>query len=59
MPPEVYGIFDQIISALGVPSVISATYTPTALGASLRRATLRDGDLLATGRTQSFMLPVQ
>ena len=45
VPPEVYDIIDEIIAALGVPKVISATYLPTPLGASMKRSTLK-----ATGR---------
>ena len=41
VPPEVYDIFDEIIAALGVPKVISATYMPTPLGASMKRSTLK------------------
>jgi hypothetical protein len=39
IPPEVYEVFDLIISALGVPTAVSAIMTPTALGSSLKRST--------------------
>ncbi len=40
VPPEVYEVFDQIIVALGIPAVVSATMTPTLLGSSLGRTTV-------------------
>ncbi|GAX78185.1 hypothetical protein CEUSTIGMA_g5627.t1 [Chlamydomonas eustigma] len=40
IPPEVYEVFDLIISAVGVPSALSAIMTPTTLGSSLKQSTL-------------------
>mmetsp|Transcript_36374 Transcript_36374/g.80963 ORF Transcript_36374/g.80963 Transcript_36374/m.80963 type:complete len:315 (+) Transcript_36374:233-1177(+) len=37
IPPEVYDVLDQIVYSIGVPPVVSATMTTTALGASLRQ----------------------